>query len=103
MVDIPQIQHVQDPMQQDHVAPILDQEQPHHMIQPHIRRTHKDDFISSLLSKLQLHEKLVKNKEIEDQNKAREMKTYNHHLDPVFLILCQARRWPPSLLLMKLT
>jgi hypothetical protein len=50
---------------------------------PRIRRTHKDEFISSLLSKLQLRENLIKNKEIEDQNKAREMKTYNHHLDPV--------------------
>ncbi|KAF8806492.1 hypothetical protein BYT27DRAFT_7101578, partial [Phlegmacium glaucopus] len=52
------------------------------LIQPRVRRTHKDDLISSLLSKLQLREKLVKNKEIEDQNKAREVKTYNHHLDP---------------------
>jgi hypothetical protein len=82
MVDIPQIQHDQQPMQQDHAAPIPDQEQPHQMIPPRIRQTHKDDFILSLLSKLQC-EKLVKNKEIEDHNKARQMKTYNHHLDPV--------------------
>lgn len=48
-----------------------------------VRRTHKDDFISSLLSKLSLREKLSKNKEIEDQNKTREQETYNHHIDPV--------------------
>ncbi|KAF8802614.1 hypothetical protein BYT27DRAFT_7111984, partial [Phlegmacium glaucopus] len=52
-------------------------------IQPRIRRTHKDEVLLSLLSKLQLREKLVRNKEIEDQNKAREVKTYNHHLDPL--------------------
>ena len=46
------------------------------------RWTHKDHLISSILSKLQLCDKLARNKEIEDQNKAREMKTYNHHLDP---------------------
>ena len=40
--------------------------------QPRAHRTHKDDFISSLLSKLSLREKLSKNKEIEDQNKNRE-------------------------------
>lgn len=51
--------------------------------QPRARRTHKDDFISSLLSKLSLREKLSKNKEIEDQNKIREQKTYDHHMDPV--------------------
>ena len=50
---------------------------------PRARRTHKDAFISSLLSKLSLRDKLSKNKEIEDQNKNRELKTYNHHLDPV--------------------
>jgi hypothetical protein len=83
MVDIPQIQHIQDPMQQDHAAPIPDQIQHPQIIQPRIRCTHKDEFILSLLSKLQLCEKFIKNKEIEDQNKAREMKTYNHHLDPV--------------------
>jgi hypothetical protein len=37
MVDIPQIQHVQEPMQQDHAAPIPNQEQPHQMVQPHIQ------------------------------------------------------------------
>ena len=51
--------------------------------QPRVRRTHKNDFISSLLSKLSLHEKLSKNKEIEDQNKDRVQKNYNHHIDPV--------------------
>src|ERR1700678_755122 len=58
------------------------QENPQQPIQPRIHRTHKDDFISTLLGKLQLREKLVKNKEIEEQNKAREMRTCNHHLDP---------------------
>ena len=73
MVDVqPDLQPAQD---QD--IPVPDQLQP-----ARIRRTHKDDFISSLLSKLHFREKLVKNKEIEDQNKARELKTYNHHLDP---------------------
>jgi hypothetical protein len=50
---------------------------------PRVRRTHKDDFISSLLSKLSLREKLSKNKEIEERNKIRELSTYNHHMDPV--------------------
>ena len=50
--------------------------------QPRVRRTHEDDFISSLLSKLSLREKLSKNKEIEEQNKVRELRSYNHHLDP---------------------
>ncbi|KAF8805930.1 hypothetical protein BYT27DRAFT_7103438, partial [Phlegmacium glaucopus] len=73
--------------------PILPQDQAPHddnpipiqvqQIQPRVRRTHKDEVISSLLSKLQLCEKLVKNIEIEDHNKAREVKTYNHHLDPL--------------------
>ena len=48
---------------------------------PRLRRTHKDDFISSLLSKLSLREKLSKNKEIEDLNKARDLKNFNHHID----------------------
>ena len=51
--------------------------------QPHARRIHKDDIILSLLSKLSLREKLSKNKEIEDQNKNRELRNYNHHMDPV--------------------
>ena len=49
---------------------------------PRVRRTHKDEFISSLLSKLSLREKLSKNKEIEDLNKARELKKLNHYMDP---------------------
>jgi hypothetical protein len=49
---------------------------------PAVRRTHKDDYISSLLSKLSLRDKLSKNKEIEDQNKNRELRKYNHHMDP---------------------
>src|ERR1700679_441779 len=50
---------------------------------PRVRRTHKDDFISSLLSKLSLRETLSKNKEIDNQNKKREKKNYNHYMDPV--------------------
>ena len=53
------------------------------LVLPCIRRTHKDDIISSFLSKLSLCEKLSKNKEIKDQNKAREAKKFNHHIDPV--------------------
>jgi hypothetical protein len=51
-------------------------------VQPRVRCTHKDDLISSLLSKLSLREKLSKNKEIEDLNKNRELRTYHHHMDP---------------------
>lgn len=47
-----------------------------------LHRTHKDDAISLLLSKLSLREKLSKNKEIEDQNKAREERSLQHSLDP---------------------
>jgi hypothetical protein len=60
---------------------VIMQEPP--VVQLRARRTHKDEFISSLLSKLSLREKLSKNKEIEDQNKNRELKNYNHHMDPV--------------------
>ena len=66
-------------------APVQHQQElpPHvDLPQARVRRTHKDDFISSLLSKLSLREKLSKNKEIEDQNKTRELRRYNHHLDP---------------------
>ena len=49
---------------------------------PRARRTHKDVFISSLLSKLSLRDRLLKNKEIEEQNKDRDLKSYNHRLDP---------------------
>ena len=84
MVDIPA--QPDQPLNQDQDVPVPNQVQPAQVqpaqVQPRVRRTHKDDFISSFLSKLQLREKLVKNKEIEDQNKARELKTYNHHLDP---------------------
>jgi len=66
-------------VQQDLLPPA----QPQALFHPRARRTHRDDFISSLLSKLQLREKLVKNKEIEDENKARELRSYNHHLDPL--------------------
>ncbi|KAF8185417.1 hypothetical protein BJ912DRAFT_852729, partial [Pholiota molesta] len=47
-----------------------------------LHRTHKDDAVSLLLSKLSLREKLSKNKEIEEQNKAREEKSLQHSLDP---------------------
>jgi hypothetical protein len=62
------------------------QDIPQQVAQPRVRRTHKDDFISSLLSKLSLREKLSKNKEIEDQNKNRELKIYNHYIDPVSVL-----------------
>jgi hypothetical protein len=48
-----------------------------------LRRTHKDDLISSLLSKLSLREKLATNKEIEEKNKEREARTLRNRLDPV--------------------
>ena len=47
------------------------------------RRTHKDDLISSFLSKLSLRDKLSMNKEIEDKNKERELKTLKNKQDPV--------------------
>lgn len=65
----------QDVNMQDHI--------PLQVPQPHVHHTHKDNIISSLLSKLSLHEKLSKNKEIEDENKNRELKNYNHHMDLV--------------------
>lgn len=83
MVGIDGDQHAEE----EHRAPIVpaagnQQDLPPQDAQPRVRRTHKDDIISSLLSKLSLREKLSKNKEIKDQNKARELKTFNHHLDP---------------------
>ena len=71
--------------------------QPPLAAQPRVRRTHKDDFISSLLSKLSLCEKLSKNKEIEDDNKNRELRSYNHHLDPVMLKYKPSYRYSFSL------
>ena len=47
-----------------------------------VRRTHKDDVISSFLSKLSLREKLSTNKEIEEKNKERELKTLKNKQDP---------------------
>ena len=68
-------------------VPIVPQDQvqnvPPLVVPARVHRTHKDEFILSLLSKLSLREKLAKNKEIEDQNKARELKKFNHHLDPL--------------------
>jgi hypothetical protein len=40
-----------------------------------VPHTHKDDLISSFHSKLSLREKLTTNKEIEEKNKERELKT----------------------------
>ena len=48
-----------------------------------IHRTHKDDLISSILSKLSLRDKLSMNKEIEEKNKEREIKTLRNRQDPV--------------------
>src|SRR5271154_4798531 len=48
-----------------------------------LHRTHKDDLVSSFLSKLSLREKLSTNKEIEEKNKEREAKTLRNRLDPV--------------------
>ena len=48
-----------------------------------IRRTHKDELISSLISKLSLREKLATNKDIEEKNKEREARTLRNRLDLV--------------------
>jgi len=48
-----------------------------------IHRTHKDDLILSILSKLSLRDKLSMNKEIEEKNKEREIKTLRNRQDPV--------------------
>jgi hypothetical protein len=84
VVDEPVIVHDQNAAVQqqdfhgaDDAPPILPQQL------PRVRRTHKDDFISSLLSKLSLRDKLSRNKEIEDQNKARDLQRFNHHIDPI--------------------
>jgi hypothetical protein len=47
-----------------------------------LRRTHKDDVISAILSKLSLREKLATNKDIEEKNKEREARTLRNKLDP---------------------
>ena len=44
---------------------------------------HSQGLISSLLSKLSLHEKLATNKDIEEKNKEREARTLRNRLDPV--------------------
>ena len=75
-------QNVQDQIPDD-PAQIQNPNMQNFPAQPRARRTHKDDFISSLLSKLSLRKKLSKNKEIEDQYKNRDLKSYNHHMDPV--------------------
>ena len=74
---------VEDPVNQpgDNVVPVAQPLQDNHRVR--VRCTHKDDIISSLLGKLSFHDKLFKNKEIKDQNKNRELKNYNHYLDPI--------------------
>ena len=82
-LDQPQIVQVpQDPAVHAHDNDAVMQEQQPQEQQPRARRTHRDDLISSLLSRLSLREKLSRNKEIEEQNKNRELKSYNHHMDP---------------------
>ena len=84
-IQVAQPENVQVPLP-DQAVPQQDfnmQDIPPQAAQPRARRTHKDDIISSLLSKLSFREKLFQNKEIEDQNKNRELKTYNHLRDPV--------------------
>lgn len=58
-------EHLQLNNEQDPADPLVVQPQqdiPPQVAQPRVRRTHKDDFISSLLSKLSLREKLSRNK-----------------------------------------
>ena len=49
---------------------------------PRVHRTHKDEHISSILSKLSLREKLSTNRDIEEKNKERELKMLRYRLDP---------------------
>jgi hypothetical protein len=70
----PQVQHQLQPQLQHENQPLP---------QPRARRTRKDDFFSALFGKLDLRERLERNKVIEEENKARVAKTYNHHLDPI--------------------
>src|ERR1700678_1130442 len=46
-------------------------------------RTHLNDHVSLFLSKLQLHDRLSMNKEIEEKNRERETKTLKHMQDPL--------------------
>jgi hypothetical protein len=55
------------PVQQQIQQPVLPLQATQNPIR--LRRTHKDDLISSLLSKLSLREKLATNKDIEEKNK----------------------------------
>ena len=72
------------PAVQPQAPDVVMQDIPPQAAQPRAWRSHKDDLILSLLSsKLSLRDKLSKNKEIEDQNKNRKLRTFNHHVDSV--------------------
>src|SRR5277367_1072366 len=70
-------------MAQDQLPPQQPLQDPQQIQIVRLRRTHKDELISSFLSKLSLREKLSMNKEIEEKNKEREAKTLRHKMDPV--------------------
>ena len=70
-------------MAQDQLPPQQPLQDPQQIQIVRLRRTHKDELISSFLSKLSLREKLAMNKEIEEKNKEREAKTLRNKLDPV--------------------
>ena len=81
MVQNQQQQQNQDPQPQQvqQVQPVQQDQGP----QPQrVRRTHQDEHISSILSKLSLREKLSTNKDIEEKNKERELKTLKNRQDP---------------------
>jgi len=46
------------------------------------RKTHISAVVIAMLNKLPLPDKLVKNKEIEQKNQERHLKSLNHALDP---------------------
>ena len=79
--DQDQLPQQQPPLQNQNPLPL---QQPPQDLQhiARVRRTHKDELISSFLSKLSLREKLSTNKEIEEKNKEREAKTLRNKLDP---------------------
>jgi hypothetical protein len=60
---------------------VQDQQQQNQNIQ--VCRTHQDDAILLLLSKLSLSNKLSMNKDIEEKNKERELKTLHNKQEPV--------------------
>src|ERR1700678_3773046 len=88
MVNIEQQQlHLQQPQQQQ-VQQNQDQNFQHQqgnqdqIPQHRTRRTHRDDIVSSFLSKLQLYDKLSMNKDIEKKKIKRELKTLKNMQDP---------------------